>query len=246
MISKESDEMKIGQITNIHKQLDMSADYLQLDICGLDKNSALEKLIEYKKKNPYLKEIILHGDWEKKGFSENNIDNRFAEYIDIINELSKHINIKGITIHPVNRNKYTYEEFIEYCNKISMYTSVFIENRSAKNKYLSSPEEIIAASNKFKITLDIPQLYISCGYDKNKFEEVLNKINHKNVYEYHLGNIKKTNKNTFVARRLNDPEGILDYQCIKKYLNKDSLFTLEILGGNKIFKEQQEYFRWEI
>lgn len=52
--------MKIGQMSfpNLSKQ----ADYLQLDICGLDVSSSVEKYLSYKKDIP----VILHGDWTKK------------------------------------------------------------------------------------------------------------------------------------------------------------------------------------
>lgn len=233
--------MDIGQITNRYKHLSSKADYLQLDICGLDSYSALEKLVMYKEKNPHLSKVILHGDWTKKGFSENNIKNRYNEYIEIINSLKKHIEVLGITIHPPYRSKYTLEEFLVYCDAVSRYTNVFIENRSISKVLLSNPVEIVDASQKVNMTIDIPQLYISCNYDSDCFMNILKEINHENVLEYHLGNIKRTSKNTFVARKLDDPEGILKYHDIITYLNNKSFFTLEILGGSNTFESQLKY-----
>lgn len=232
----------IGQITNRSMLVSNCANYLQLDICGLSSTQALDKLLKYKEKNPKLKKIILHADWTKKGFSENNI--RWKDYIEIIKNINSEIKILGITIHPPYRRKLPFEEFLKYCDEIDNYSSVFIENRSNKDIYLSKAEEIINFSFEHKMTIDIPQLYISCKYNIDRFLEVLNKINHNNVCEYHLGNIVKQDKHTYVARRLSDKNGILDYEIIKKYLRKDAYFTLEILGGCKVFKEESLYYKY--
>lgn len=235
--------MKIGQMTNKEMVLNPKASYLQFDICGLNRNDAIKKIEQYKEKNPYIKEVILHADWEKKGNSENNINTRYLEYIEIIKEVGKEVDILGITIHPVFRRKYDFLDFLKYCDIIGEYTNVFIENRSSSRIYLSKPNEIIEFSQNNIMTIDIPQLYISCKYDKDLFYDTLSKINHNNVREYHISNIKRTERNSFVARRLNDEEGILDYKEIVKYLNKDSFVTFEILWGDKYFKEQYYYFK---
>jgi hypothetical protein len=61
------DTIKIGQIS--YPKLSGVADYLQLDICGLDKEQALNKYRSYNANIP----VILHGDWEKKGNNANNL-----------------------------------------------------------------------------------------------------------------------------------------------------------------------------
>ena len=49
-------------IMSIRGKLSDKADYLQLDICGLSANEALDRYISYNTNLP----IILHGDWTKK------------------------------------------------------------------------------------------------------------------------------------------------------------------------------------
>lgn len=234
----------IGQISNRFCKTSINCDYIQLDICGLNSNESLEKLKLFKKNNSNITKIILHGDWTKKGFSENNILIRKDEYISTIKLLKDYVDIIGITIHPPFRNKINFKDFLDCCKEIEKYTDVFIENRSNCKIYLSIPSEIIDFSNSgFKMTLDIPQLLISCNYDLNLFFNCLNNINHKNIIEYHIANIVKKEKNTFVGRILDDKNGLLDYSKIIKYLNKDSFFTLEILGGINVFDKQQIIFQ---
>lgn len=59
--------MKIGQMS--FKSVTEKADYLQLDMCGLNRNEVCERYLNFNK-SIY---IILYGDWSKKGCSENNI-----------------------------------------------------------------------------------------------------------------------------------------------------------------------------
>lgn len=226
-------------IMSIRGKLSDKADYLQLDICGLSANEALDRYISYNTNLP----IILHGDWTKKDCSENNIRVRKEDYFYIIKLLQeKGVNILGFTIHPPARTKYSFDSFLEICNEIEHLTNVpiFIENRSAKNLWLSSPEEIVSFSNQHSMTIDIPQLYISCGYSKEYFIETLNKINKNNISEYHMGNLIRKEKHTYVARNLE--EGEISFQNILALLNpKNTYITLEILGGNSTFEKNKTF-----
>lgn len=222
--------MKIGQMSL--KGLSNKCDYIQLDICGLTKEEALNKYRNYGTNKP----IILHGDWDKKsGLSENNLRERYNEYLKIIFTLKNETEILGITIHPPYRSKFTLDEITEICDNLSKEadTPVFVENRSNKRINLSNPNEIIEYSKNYLMTIDIPQLYISCGYNEDKLIETLEKINMNNVKEIHFANILRTEKNSFVARKIND--GNIDLNRVIKYLPIDSYYTLEILGGVKTF-----------
>ena len=226
--------MKIGQMS--FKKLSSNADYLQLDICGYTVEECIDRYKEYNTNIP----IILHGDWtkrNKKGTSENNLEFRYKDYIRIINELKVITKVIGITIHPPSKRTMSVDKLIEICSIIKRETNVLVlvENRSNKSLNLSNPEEIIQFSKNNLMTIDIPQLYISCGYDFTKLIDTLTRIETKNVVEVHLANIKKS----FVARKLNDGDLNIDY--ILKYLNKDAYYTLEILGGINIFNDMKEY-----
>lgn len=226
--------MLIGQMSI--PKLSSKADYLQLDVCGLSIEDAINRYLKYDSKLP----VIIHGDWTKKGASENNLKIRLNDYIEIINRLKDITNVYGITIHPPTRKTMPLNEMIEICNKIKENTNidVFVENRSNKRMWLSDIDEIIEFSKDNLMTIDIPQLYISCGYNQDLLIDTLEKINMENVVEIHLANILKKDKNTFVARKLID--GDLDLDKITPLLNKKAYYTLEILGGLPTFESQRE------
>lgn len=227
--------MKIGQMSfpNLSKQ----ADYLQLDICGLDVSSSVEKYLSYKKDIP----VILHGDWTKKGCSENNLKDRLDDYIQIILALNNLTEVLGITIHPPSRNKMSLNELVACCELIKTKTGVstFVENRSSQKLLLSSKEEIVEFSQNHFMTIDIPQLYISCGYNEEGLKNTLNLLNEENIKEIHLANVLRKDNRTFVARKLDD--GILNIKEIISFLNPNAYCTLEILGGLPTFEKQKEW-----
>ena len=226
--------MKFGQITNSYKKYSTQVDYIQFDVCGLNKNESVEKLKETLEKNNHIKDIILHSDWTKKGCSENNLPTRINDYIEIYNELSKYVNVIGITLHPMFRSKASLDDFLELALELNKYMKVFIENRSNSKILISKPNDIIDISNKYPMTIDITQLFISCEYNYNLFLETLSKINWDNIKEVHLANIKRVENRTFVGRSLDDGE--LNIKDLKHYLN-NKLITLEILGGINTFEK---------
>lgn len=228
--------MKIGQMS--FPKLSSKADYIQLDVCGLTAQQSVDRYKSYGTNLP----VILHGDWEKKGNSENNIESRLHDYIEIIEALIDETAIIGLTMHPTYRKKVSFDDFQRFCGTITLNTgvSVFIENRSNQKIWLSTPEEIIRFSHIHAMTIDVPQLYISCGYDQVNFMETLKQINWDNVQEVHLANIKRQPPRTFVARKLDDGE--LDMADIFNYLKDVPCITLEILGGVPTFDAQVEYF----
>lgn len=230
--------MKVGQMSL--RNVSDKCDYIQLDICGLNKEEALDKYKKYNSNKP----IILHGDWTKNGASENNIKERYKDYIDIINSLKKETEILGITIHPPFKRKVSLDDFSDICNIIYKETGVlvFVENRSNKRIHLSSPEEIINYSKNHLMTIDIPQLYISCGYKEGLLIETLKDINMNNVKEIHFANILRTEKNSFVARKIDDGE--LNLDDILNYLPSDIYYTLEILGQVKTFDEMYDLLKY--
>ncbi|MDF2879607.1 MAG: hypothetical protein K0R54_164 [Clostridiaceae bacterium] len=228
--------MKLGQMS--FKKVSTIADFLQLDICGLSKDESYDKYINYDVNIP----VILHGDWTKNGHSENNIKERTSEYIQIIHNLLSIAEIHGLTIHPPFRKKVSFEDFINYCNLIETATGipVFIENRSNNKIWLSYPGEIIEFSNKHYMTIDLPQLFISCGYEETAFLDTVLKINWSNVKELHLGNIKRNGKNTFVARKIE--EGEIDLNKVISFIKGVDYCTFEILGGVNVFENQKSCF----
>lgn len=228
--------MKIGQMTL--PRLSTDADYIQLDICGLNKVEALERLRYYETDKP----IVLHGDWTKKGASENDLlkAERRSEYIEIIQALKSETEIIGFTMHPPFRNKSSLEDFIALVNELETATGIdfFIENRSNSKILISTPEEIIALSQHKKMTIDIPQLYISCGYSEEVLHDTLNQCHWENIRELHFANIMRKDGRSYVARKLED--GVLDMKHLLPFVEKCPLITLEILGGNNAFETQRE------
>lgn len=227
--------MKIGQMSL--KTVSPKSDYIQLDICGLTEEEALNRYKNYNTNKP----IILHGDWDKKpGLSENKLRERYAEYLKIISALKKETNVLGITIHPPYRSKFALDEITEICESLSKEANipVFVENRSNKRINLSKPNEIIEYSKSHLMTIDIPQLYISCEYSEENLIDTLKEINMANIKEIHFANILRTERNSFVARKIDD--GNIDLNKILKYLPKDSYYTLEILGGIKTFENMYD------
>lgn len=233
--------MLFGQIS--YKGLSNISDYVQLDICGLNKEEVLNKYLTYFKG----KDVILHGDWYKKvnglRCSENNILTfRKDEYIEIINELKKFTNILGITLHPIHRNKGDIKIFTNIKNEIQRICEidVFVENRSSKSIYLSDPLEIVNYSQNNFMTIDIPQLFISCDFSNEKMYEILRMLNKDNIKEIHIANIMRDNNRTFVARKLND--GMINLQNVVKIFD-NQYYTLEIFGGLKTFETESELLK---
>ena len=219
------------------KGMSEQADYLQLNICGLNAKSAIEKYDYFKRLRGEDIPVVLHGDWTNKGCSENNIKGRYKEYILIAKALGGMTDVKGITIHPPYRKKVAFNEFIDICEEIERNgINVFIENRSNNKIWLSEPKEVIDFSKCHSMTIDIPQLYISCGFSNDCLNDTLSNLDWSNVKEIHLANLKRSERGTHVARKLNDGE--IDIQSVMKYLTVDKLITLEILGGVPTFDNQ--------
>lgn len=233
--------MKFGQMSL--PKLSPKADYLQLDICGRNTEEAIARYENYKTDIP----VVLHGDWTKKGASENNIGSRLDEYVDIILKLKEKTSVLGFTMHPPFRKKVSFEEFTAYCEEIEERTGVevWIENRSNSRIWLSTPEEIIAFSKKHTMTIDIAQLYISCGYSNDVLIETLLQIDWTLVREMHLSNVKRTEKNTFVARKIQDGEIKLN-DFFLLFIDVP-YWTFEILGGVGVFEVESACFKeWKI
>ncbi|PLS19560.1 hypothetical protein CVD28_03845 [Bacillus sp. M6-12] len=229
--------MKFGQMSL--PRLSDQADYIQLDICGLNAKESVDRYLAYKTNLP----VILHGDWEKKGNSENNIGSRLVDYVDIINGLRQQTEIIGFTMHPTFRKKVPFEEFLFFCDELTKDTGVpvFIENRSNQKIWLSTPEEIIDFSHKHDMTIDLPQLFISCQFNEELFVETLKKIHWINVKELHMANIKRQAPRTFVARKVEDGE--LKIHNIISIFESVPYCTIEILGGVPTFDSQVEILK---
>lgn len=231
--------MKIGQMTL--PRVSAEADYLQLDICSLSEEAALTRFLNYKTDKP----IVLHGDWTKKGASENDLlkEERRQDYSEIIDALKKHTEIIGFTLHPPFRNKLDIDTLIEMVKELEEQTGIdfFIENRSNSKILVSTPEEIISLSEQMKMTIDIPQLYISCGYNENVMIDTLTNCHWDNIKELHFANIMRKDGRSYVARKLED--GVLDLTKLIPFVRKTPLITLEILGGNNTFEQQQSLLK---
>lgn len=233
--------MKFGQMSI--KKLSEQAEYLQLDICGHTPEEAVARYEAYQTTIP----IVLHGDWTKKGFSENNIKSRLADYIEIVKRLQEKTTVLGFTMHPTFRKKVSFEDFYDYCRELEKQTGieVWIENRSNSRIWLSEPKEIIEFSKQHTMTIDIAQLYISCGYSNDVLIDTLLEINWENVREIHMANVKRTDKNTFVARKVLDGDiEITSFFLLFIYV---PYWTFEILGGVSTFESQIDLFsEWKI
>lgn len=232
--------MIFGQISNSYNKYSSKLDYLQFDICGLSVEEARVKLDDVLEKNNFIDKIILHSDWSKNKISENNLPNRIDDYIQIKNELSKSVNVIGLTLHPMFKNKASLNEFNSLVNELKSEMTVFVENRSNHKILISEPSEVIEYSKSNNMTIDIPQLLISCQYDYDYFLKTLSEINWFNVCEIHLANLKRDGNRTYVGRNLDD--GIININDIKPYLfNK--LVTLEILHGSKSFEKNVAFLK---
>lgn len=226
--------MKIGQMSI--SKLSNKADYLQLNACGMDANEVVAKYLAYEANLP----VILHGDWTKKGFSENDIlrSDRQDEYIEIVKELRKHTEVIGYTVHPPYRNKVAFDDFVAIVHRIESESGVpvFVENRSSSKIWLSNPQEIIAFSKVHEMTIDIPQLYISCGYDQDLLIDTLHSLTIENIKEVHFANIMRRDGRSFVGRKLDD--GVLDLSKVIIPIKNVPYYTLEMLGGVPTFEVQ--------
>jgi hypothetical protein len=218
-------------------KLSSETDYLQLDICGYSPVDALKRYQSYQKEIP----VVLHGDWTKKGCSENQIESRLDDYINIIQLLQNETTVLGFTMHPPFRHKVPFQTFLDCCNQMERETGVevWIENRSSSKIWLSIPKEIIEFSHQHVMTIDLAQLYISCGYSEKRLMETLGQLNQKHIRELHISNVKRTDKNTLVARKLND--GNLDMKKVLSFVSFVPYWTLEILGGVPTFETQREW-----
>lgn len=227
--------MKIGQMTL--PRVSAETDYIQLDICSLNEEEALERFKHYNTDKP----IVLHGDWTKKGASENDLlkVGRREDYASIVESLKDETDIIGFTLHPPYRNKLDMESLISIVKELEAKTGIdfFIENRSNSKILVSTPEEIIALSEQMKMTIDIPQLYISCGYSEEVLHDTLSRCNWDNIRELHFANIMRKDGRSYVARKLED--GVLDMKSLLPFVKKCPLITLEILGGNNAFESQR-------
>lgn len=235
--------MKIGQMAFNRKS--HISDFIQLDMCGIDKEAAILKFNSVSEGTT----VILHGDWTKKGASENNIvqETRIQEYIDVIEYVKSKFDLVGITVHPPFKSKVPLTDFLEVVNRIELQTgcSIFIENRSNHKIHFSKPNEVVELTNIHSATIDIPQLYIACEYNEELFYETLTRLNWQNVEEIHLANLKRDGTRSYVGRKLNDSDGVLDIPRIVSYIKEqvNPYFTLEILGGVPTFETQSEYLR---
>ena len=72
------------------------------------------------------------------------------------------------------------------------------------------------------MTIDIPQLYISCGYNQKELLKTLSRINMTNVKEIHLANIKRDSSHTYVGRKLNDGELDIEEKVSKLIMKANS------------------------
>lgn len=216
-----------GQIS--YRRIYPQADYLQLDICGLSATEAVSRYLGYGRNIP----VVLHGDWEKKGCSANSLlaDTRQNEYIKTAQLLQNLTPVLGLTLHPPLRSKSSMEvvegilEHLEGASSIP----VWLENRSHERFLLSRADEIIAFSERHKMTIDIPQLYISSRFNTQFFFDTLNSINRENVVELHLANVRRIDAHTYVGRSLDDGE--LDISSVLRLFPSTQYRTLEVLGN---------------
>lgn len=222
--------MKLGQMFN--NNLSSKADYYQLSICG----KTAEDFRDFKFETIKGKKLILHGDWEKKGFTPNSIfiKERQKEISEICSLFSEYI--LGLTVHPPTK-KYSINDFLKevYNLKTLCDTNVFIENRSSKNFIINDINTINKIPDDFTMTIDIPQLFINGNYNIDIFRDNISKLSLKNnIKEVHIGGVQKGR----VAQKLHTSILPLD-----EYYNfiKDKYVTLEILGGEKIFNESIDF-----
>ncbi|BBW98883.1 hypothetical protein [Geobacillus subterraneus] len=210
------------------------ADYVQLDVCG----KSVTDVCQQWEVHP-CERVILHGDWTKRGASENDIGKRWREYVEMILALKAKTHVLGITIHPPSRRQWPLSSFLEICGWIEREACVpvFVENRSDSSRWFSSVEEILKGLEFVRMTIDLPQLWISCRYDNSLFLSVCERLQRAPIGELHVANAKRINGRTYVGRKLNDGEIWLE-EALQR-LSHVPLGTLEILGGAATFESEQ-------
>ncbi|TCK01350.1 UNVERIFIED_ORG: hypothetical protein BDK47_11641 [Anoxybacillus amylolyticus] len=214
------------------------ADYIQLDVCG----KSVAEVCQQWETRPS-ERVILHGDWTKKGASENDIGERWYAYVEMIRALKLKTHILGITLHPPSRRQWSLSSFLEICCLIENETNVpvFVENRSDSSRWFSSIDEILRGSESVRMTIDLPQLWISCRYDNSLFLSVCEQLQKKSIGELHIANARRVNGRTYVGRKLNDGE--IWIEDALQLLSHVPLGTLEILGGATTFASEQQQLR---
>jgi hypothetical protein len=185
--------MLFGQSYNGKGRISNLADYVQFNICGLNSIEVVQRYFMYKINKP----IVLLGDYYSEIRNTTEDDMLKASRIYEIKEIIKSLKafgaeILGITFQPVTRNglkafgeKVTFEEYAKKINDI-YDIPVFIKNRYNKEIFLSTPEEIIEFSKKFKTAIDGQLLFKTCEANEKLFIDTLRKINWENVWKYHL------------------------------------------------------------
>jgi hypothetical protein len=192
LLRGESD-LLFGQQYNGKGKISKMADYVQLNICGLNAIEVVQKYFLYEIDKP----IILLGDYDskKRNAHEDNMlkADRIYEVKDAIKSLQAFgAEILAITFQPVTREglrnlgfTISFDEYIAKLNEI-YHVPVFVKNRYNKEFFLSTPEEVVNFSHKFKMTLDGVLLLKSCNNDVGCFMDTLEKINWDNVCEIHV------------------------------------------------------------
>lgn len=230
--------MNIGQIS--YRKIAPKSSHVLLNICGMKEQEATQYALLHK-----TKPFILHGDWNKQGCHENNFlkNDRRSEYVDVIRALQAQYELKGFCLHPVYRTKSSLSDFLSLKEQFEEEAGIpiFVENRSHQGILLSRPTEIIHTSHHHQMTIDIPQLFISCGYDENLTLQTLKQLCWSNVKEIHLANVCRLDGRTYVGRRLSDPNGLLDIPKYVPFLKQVEHITLEILGGVRVFEEERTF-----
>lgn len=230
--------MNIGQIS--YRRISPHSDYVLLNICGMKAQEAIEYAALHE-----TKPFILHGDWNKQGCHENNFlkTDRRSEYVAVIQALQPQYELKGFCLHPVYRTKSSLLDFLSLKEQFEDQAGIpiFVENRSHQGILLSRSTEIIHTSQRHLMTIDIPQLFISCGYDEESTIQTLRQLSWENVKEIHLANVCRMDGRTYVGRRLSDPNGLLDIRKYIPFLKQVNQVTLEILGGVRVFEEERAF-----
>jgi len=242
-ISRESKvcSMMFGQRYKGRGRVSSLANYVQLDITGLNATDIVRTYFELKIDKP----IILFLDNVQKQEDKNFLDDilkaeKIYDVKDAIVSLKAFgADVLALTLTPVSRDGLSnlnninksderivktigFNDWMDKLNDIYKIP-VLAKNTKDKELFLSYPEEIIEFSKSNKITLDSIELVdILIEEKEEQYLEFIHRINRKNIQEVHLKDIESCKKisnyyeidtyNTFTTYNYD--------QCYQKLLNE--------------------------
>ncbi len=238
---KIKEDVLYGQMLTSPKNISKDADYLQLSINGKNASMVLSQL-----EKTHGIPVFLHGDYGNSG-RDNAIfdDNRMDEIAGLVLKAKKTCPIYGLTMHSPRKSfarakGKDFSDMIRRIEELQKETNipVTLEHRSSDDFSVSSLEEITALG-KAPITIDIPALYISAGYNASRLKKSLEGLNSFNVIELHLGDSNPPRQRIGAVIG----EGKIPYD--KLQMPPSRYRTIEVLSAKSFEKSREELERYD-